>query len=216
MNPHGLPGIEILAPQGAVSGDAISQWTEGWWDWAAYSYFKTGSTASGQLETSSEGGQMFFVGGSFDNGSNINGAFTVAAGTPLLVPVFNLLLSGQTGSGPDPKNFANGTPAAAPGLESVWRDNVTNLSLTLTDNATGTVYTTNVWNDFAKTGWFTLDLKDLGSIPQSQSVGYWAVVEGLKPGSYTLDFSGASKDFVYQGVDHPAFSVHVTDNVTVV
>jgi hypothetical protein len=158
---------------------------------------------------------MYLVGGSF--GGDVNGAFTVTAGTPLLVPIFNELMVGFTGTGPNPMNFATGTPAAAAAFESLWRNNVTNLSLTVTDNATGAVTTTNALDDFAKTGWFTLDLgASGGSIPKCQSVGYWAVVDGLKPGSYTLDFSGASKAFDYQGGTNPAFAVHVTDTVTVV
>jgi len=206
-------GIQFQAPEGAVSGEAISQWTQEWWSFAVSS----GSTDGGKLETSPSGGQMFLVGGSF--GGDVNGAFTVAAGTPLLVPVFNVLMTDFTGTGPNPKNITTGTPAAARVYESLWQDNVTNLSLTITDNATGAVYTpTNLLDDFAKTGWFTLNAGDLGSIPKSQSVGYWSVVEGLKPGSYTLDFGGSLKAFddPAHGISQPAFSVHVTDQVTVV
>src|SRR5262249_25543598 len=115
-------GIDFLAPQGAVSGEAISQWTQDWWSFAVSS----GNTAGGELAMSSSGGQMFFVGGSF--GGDVSSAFTVAAGTPLLVPVFNVLLAGFTGTGPDPKNFATGTPAAARLYEDAWKAHVSDLS----------------------------------------------------------------------------------------
>ena len=53
---------------------------------------------------------------------------------------------------------------------------------------------------------------------QSQSFGYWSVVEGLEPNTkgYTLDFGGSLKIFEDNGFSQPAFSVHVTDQVHVV
>lgn len=211
-NSHATSGIEFLDPTGAVSGEAISHWTQDWWSFA----ISSGNTDGGQLEASPSGGQMFLVGGSF--GGDVNGAFTVAAGTPLLVPVFNVLLTEFTGTGPNPKLFATGTPAAAYQYESLWRDNVTSLALTITNNATGEVsQPTNLFDDFAKTGWFTLE-GDFGSIPKCQSIGYWSIIEGLKPGSYTLNFGGTLKAFAdaAHGISQDALSVHVTDQVTVV
>ena len=204
-----LLGAEFLDPFGAVSGEAISHWSQDWWNMAYTSLLISQDVPGAQLDTAPSGGQMYLLGGSF--GGDVANSFAVNANTPLLVPIFNILYAGFTGTGPDPKNFVTGTPAAAEAAKKAWVQDLTahgNMFLSLTDNGPGGATTIESFadilkNDYAQTGWFTLNLGDFGTIPKCQSAGYWAVVEGLQAGhSYTLTFGGNLNGFAVKTVDH--------------
>jgi len=203
-----LANATVLPSHGMIDGETLSQWTQDWWTWAV----QTPVATSPMLDTTGayagvdNTAAMFFLAGTFSG--NVERTFDVPGNKPLLVPILNDLVLQYTGKGPDPLTGGKG---AADQLLADWQKSVTSLVLDIDNHPVG-----NLQSDLVRTDFFSLGTVQPGSVAQafglsgelapSKSDGYWAVIQGLAPGSHTIDFGGSSN----------AGSFHITDHIKVV
>ena len=146
---------------------------------------------------------MFFLGGAIgtpltDPPQVIAREFNAPASKMMLVPILNFIALQFTGTGPNPKNIATGTPAAANELIKDWANSVTNLFLRIDGKDV-----IDFKQDFVKTGFFSAGtatpdslagaLGLTGDLGHSKSEGFWAVLPGFAAGTtHTVEFGGST------------------------
>jgi len=197
---------------GVIAGQNISQWAEDWWTWQLQAPFGTNPLldASGVDANYNNNGPIFFLGGSLDPNGVVTRDFSIPNDTPILVPVLAYLGSQFTGTGPDPKNIATGTPAAANNLLHEWEKSVDNLFLIIDGVEIG-----DLSNDLVKTGFFDIGVPQpgslldesgvIGDVSHSKSEAYFVVLGGFASGDHTIEFGGSAID--------PGTGKHYTNHI---
>jgi hypothetical protein len=205
----------VATPDAIVSGHTIAQWTENWWKWALQAPAGAGPLDSASHQSTNQG-KIVFIAGSFDatihapaqtpilfpminaydtegpgietiqnfvadhRGSYADEAryitdlaqhsiydayakLTKDAGTGHARTIFNVHLHGSEAPASDVKSgiFAIGAPKSGGYIE-------------------------NLLQSF---GLLPLD-PSIKNLPNTRSTGDWVEINGLKPGSYTLEFGG--------------------------
>jgi hypothetical protein len=193
-------GPNILSSKGMVAGETVAQWTQDWWTWVLQSPDTANPTEdpTGAFATNNNGAAMFFIAGT--DGGFAERSFTVPHAKPLLVPVLNQFDT------LDPKSIINKVLAD-------FQTGVTDMFARI-DN----IPVSNLQSHLVRTDFFSMGtVRDhtvasaLGApigadLSPTKSAGYWLVVDGLAPGSHTLDFGGSLSN---------GFSTHVVDHITV-
>jgi hypothetical protein len=202
----------VVLPGGStVAGKTIGQWTADWWNWAGSISPNVFVDTTGALATKNQSGPVFFVAGT-SGGPAVTRSFTIPANKFVLFPLINW----YTGNGADPgfastaeeagalvdgtvdvsKLFATVDGTTIPDLGSHREKSPVNFTATYVANSTG----------FPP-----------GTYTDSNSDGYWIMLEPLGPGEHTLHFGGTTKDFTGPdpAISIASFTVDATDHVTV-
>ena len=223
---------DVLAPDAAVAGKSIADWTAAWWTWALQApaaHDPIADTSGADAHVNNDG-PVFFVAGSYGFGP-LTRSFDVPAGRPLLVPLLNLF---DTEPAILDSKYPGVTLAdrqnAAGILVGDWLASVDTSSLfaSIDGNAVA-----NPSQYLEVTGLFSMGPALAGSVVEgfgivagdvldpTKSGGYWLMIEGLTLGAHTLHLGGTSSPFDFDanccnfGGD-PAFLQDNTINITVV
>ncbi len=245
-NAQNHKGVVIDDPTAKVAGETIAEWTHDWTKWAL------GAPAgSGPLDSASyaathyhNDGKIFFLAGG-PGGQTID----VPAGKPILVPRINAFdtegkgIETISGYYPDRGSYAD----EAKYVTGLVQDSIYDSYLTITkvgettpivDLHEGTAsryaedsgkfalgkVTPDSWimNYFRTFGITALD-PSVKNLPYTEEVGRWAMIEGLSPGDYTINFGGAGHAVVDSVTGAtifgegwgPQFSGHTTETLHV-
>ena len=204
----------ILPPGSSVAGKPIADWTAAWDTWWIQSPGSMDPTRdpTGAWANNNNNGPVFFVAGTSGDLKTATRAFRVPAGRPLLIPMINV---GWIGWPPDTEEIAS--QAVAADLELI---DVNSLFASIDGQALANPKSYLEQSNFFSAGIATPGtllekwLIDAGQpfplgvdLYPSLTAGYWLMVEGLAPGSHTLNFGGAYKD--------GSFSTDTTANINV-
>jgi hypothetical protein len=179
----------------AAAGETVAQLTEDWWAWALQAPLNNNPLLGGD-PTVNNTGPVFFVPGSL--GGDVSLEFSVAAGTPLLVPVLNGIVIQNDGTG-NPHTTDN--KGAANQALTGWQTSTTDLFLDIDGHSVS-----NLHADLTRTDFFSIGFAQPGSLIEAladgidiskeiapcKSFGYWEVIQGLTPGDHTLGFGGTA------------------------
>jgi hypothetical protein len=212
-------------PSAIVDGKTIAQWTQDWTTWGLQAPVNTNplTDPNGGFAHVDNTGSVFFIAGNF-NGvptSPVDRTFTVPAGKPLLIP----MISAFDTEGP-------GIPATIPGWDKSFQEEVNRVMNDWQHSVTSRFASidghpvSNTQSYLERTGFFSMGQVQPGSLieslgvaagtdlPTTKSAGYWLMVEGLTPGTHTLDFGGSTGPNFVNG--ETSFAVHVIDHINVV
>ena len=221
-------------PNTVVDGKTISAWTTDWWQWALQAPAGQGPLDSAESAAThyNNDGKIFFIAGGPD------ATITVAAGKPILFPMVNIFDTEGPGLPPSDPGFQGSYDAASKRVTDLGQANITDAFAKITKD--GHTLLNIRWPLSAffaeKSDQFAIGVPQDGSylenllgsalplddaikdLPFSRSAGDWLMLNGLKPGTYTLDFGGSiaeTQDPVTGSTVLPAFSVHTTDTLIV-
>jgi hypothetical protein len=216
----------LLMPSNSViAGDNIAKLTEELWTWQFQSQYLTNPLldTSGAYADVNNNGPVFFFAGTLDQTGTVTRTFDVPHDTPILVPILEYAGIQYTGTGPDPKNTATGTPASANDQLHTWQKNVDSLFLTIDGVAVN-----NLFGDLVKTGFFDMgpvapgSLADAlgltGELSHTKSEGYYALLNGFSLGSgdHTIEFGGTVGAYTLNGENVAGYTNHVVDHIHIV
>jgi hypothetical protein len=209
-------------PSAIVDGKTIAQWTQDWTTWGLQAPANTNplTDPNGGFAHVNNTGPVFFIAGTM--GGSVDRTFDVPKDTPLLFP----MISAFDTEGPDiPATLPDYPPK--PFQEEVnrvlndWKHSVKSTFASIDGHSVSSTQ-----SYFERTDYFSMGKVQPGSLIESfgvkagtdlsttKSAGYWLMVEGLTPGTHTLDFGGSTGPNVLNGETN--FAVHVIDHITVV
>ena len=177
LAPAALAAPFTLIPSNAMQTGTYASWGMQWWVWALTSPKEADPVQdlTGQYCSVNQRGDVWFLAGTFENGTPVRRTCTIPVGKTVFFPILNVEANAKSRE-TCAQNFQamTGTLATARGL-NVKMDGqpLTGVARGMTD---GCVYLKNfgVW---------------LGSD------GYWMAVKFTAPGRHTLAFTGSMSGF---------------------
>lgn len=204
----------IFPPGSIVAGRTIGEWTGEWWNWtnSVPSADNPLTDPTGARANLNQNAAVYFVAG--NTGGLSTRSFIVPGDKPLLIPLLNVTyhrtpedvdaggippaISGNPRAGTAPANadfveqftrtnFLTSNPATSLFFEL---DGVAIPQGTLLGQLEGTRYTSVIPAGSRSNVVFN---EQVGSWPESYTIGYWVMLEPLGSGTHTLRFGGTRR-----------------------